>query len=491
MMNRRQFLWSTAAAAASASAAGKQPNFVIILADDLGYGDLRCYGSQTNETPNLDRMAREGARFTDCYVPMPYCAPSRASLLTGRYPFRHGMWSNPAPDAGIDIGLRLDEITLPEALKPRGYRSMCIGKWHLGHTPQFLPRKQGFDEYYGILYSNDMRPVQMVHNEDVVEYPVVQAKITREYTTRALDFIGRNRANPFLLYLAHAMPHKPLAASEDFYSRSKGRLYADVIRELDWSVGQVLTRLHDLGLENDTMVVFLSDNGAWYGGSTGGLRGMKARPWEGGIRVPMIGRWPGRIPAGLVSREVCGVIDMFPTFCGLAGAPQPTDRIIDGRDILPLFTTQGAKTPHEAIYAMTGPRLQIIRSGKWKLHVRNPGTSGAQNPGPDWVDPRGPDGVTLIAPWEQARPDQHPGRTTGDAPRELMLFDLENDPAEEHDVAAANPDVVRRLKALFDRMDEQAPQFDPIRAKWQGVRDIKGGDLKYEPRETPIPGRRR
>lgn len=479
-MNRRQFL-STALAGAAAGS-GRGPNVVVILADDLGYGDLACYGNRNHQTPNLDRMAAEGARFTDCYVPMPYCAPSRASLLTGRYPFRHGMWSNPAPDSGIHIGLSHSEITLPEALKPKGYASMCIGKWHLGHTPEFLPRRRGFDEYYGILYSNDMRPVQVVHNEEVAQYPVVQGNLTKDYTARALDFIGRNRRNPFLLYLPHAMPHKPLAASEEFYSGQPGRLYADVIRELDWSVGEVLKRLSALELERDTLVVFLSDNGPWYGGSTGGFRGMKSRPWEGGIRIPMIARWPGRIPPGLVSKEICGIIDLFPTVCNLAGAPIPSDRTIDGRDILPLMTRPGAASPHEALFAMSGPRLHVVRSGRWKLHVRTPGASGALQAGPDWVDPRGPDGLTIVAPYEQALPTQHPGLESGDAPHEMMLFDLENDPAEQRDVAARNPGVVRRLKELFDKMDAEAPAFAPIKPAWKGLRNVRGGNLNYEPR---------
>ena len=480
-INRRQFLLSTLAATASAQS--RSPNFIIILADDLGYGDLGCFGSTTNETPNLDRMARDGARFTHFYVPMPYCAPSRASLLTGRYPFRHGMWSNPAPDNGIHIGLALSEITLAEALKPRGYKSICIGKWHLGHTPDFLPRKQGFDEYYGIPYSNDMRPVQILHNEEVAQYPVVQGNLTRDYTARALDFIGRNKDNPFLLYLAHAMPHKPLAASEEFYSHKPGRLYADVIKELDWSVGKVLARVKELKLEQNTIVLFMSDNGPWFGGSTGALRGMKARPWEGGIRVPMIAQWPGRIPPGLVSKEISGVIDVFPTLCALAGVPLPTGRVIDGKDILPLLTKPGAATPHDAIYAMSGAKLHVIRSGKWKLHVLTPGSSKAIEVGPNWVDPRGPDGLTMIAPYEQARPNQYPGIQTGDAPKEMMLFDLEKDQAEQHNVAAANPVIVQRLRAMFDKMDSQVPAFEPIRPKWQGLKDIKGGDLKYEPRE--------
>jgi arylsulfatase A-like enzyme len=479
-MNRRQFLCAALAGAARAS--GRPPNFVIILADDLGYGDLACFGSRVNPTPHLDRMAREGVRFTDCYVPMPYCAPSRASLLTGRYPFRHGMWSNPAPDSGIHIGLSLDEVTLPEALRPLDYRSMCIGKWHLGHTPEFLPRRQGFEEYYGILYSNDMRPVQIVHNEEVVRYPVVQGHLTRDYTERAVNFIERNRRAPFLLYLAHAMPHKPLAVSEDFYSRKAGHLYADVIRELDWSVGQVLEKLRAAGLDDNTLVLFLSDNGPWYGGSTGGLRGMKARPWEGGIRVPFLARWPGRIPAGMVSREVCGVIDVFPTLCELAGAALPSDREIDGRSIVPLLTRQGAASPHDALYAMSGPQLHIIRSGKWKLHVRTPGASGVLDAGANWVDPRGPDGITIIAQFEQATPNQHPGEQSGDAPHPMMLFDLDEDPAEQHDVAAQHPDVVARLRARFDAMDAQVPRFAPVRPAWKGVRDIRGGDLKYQPR---------
>lgn len=481
-MNRRDFLLSSLAMAAPGSR--RPPNFVIILADDLGYGDLGCYGSRTNQTPNLDRMASEGARLTDCYAPMPYCAPSRASLLTGRYPFRHGMWSNPAPDSGIDIALSPSEVTLPQALKPRGYASTCIGKWHLGHTADTLPRKRGFDSYYGIPYSNDMRPVQILRNEEVAQYPVVQGHLTRDYTREALNFIDSNRRNPFLLYLAHAMPHKPVAASEEFYSRKPGRLYSDAIRELDWSVGEVLKRLSGHGLDEDTLVLFLSDNGPWYGGNTGGLRGMKARPWEGGIRVPMIARWPGRIPRGIVSPGICGIIDIFPTIVQAAGARAPQDRTIDGQDILPMLSAANAPSPHEAIYAMTGPYLHTIRSGRWKLHVRSPGATGSlDKAGPDWVDPRGPDGLTLIAPYDQARPTQHPGRQDGDAPRAMMLFDLENDPAEQHDVAAQNPDVVKRLKAMFDKLNAQVPNFAPVQPKWQGIRDIKGGDLKYEPRD--------
>ena len=486
-LRRRDFLTVLASQALSVrAAASRRPNFVVIFADDLGYGDLACFGSQTNKTPYLDRMAQEGARFTDFYVPMPFCAPSRSSMLTGRYPFRTGVTSNPAPDSGVnDIGLPADEITIAEALRPLGYASMAIGKWHLGHVPQFLPRTQGFDEYYGILYSNDMRPVQIVHNEKVAVYPVVQGLITKDYTQRALRFLEQKKDRPFFLYLPHAMPHKPLAASEDFYTpQTPADLYADVIAELDWSVGQILARLKQLGLEENTLVIFTSDNGPWFGGSTSGLRGMKGANWDGGIRVPMIARWPGRIPAGRVCREVAGVIDFFPTLVGLAGGKLPTDRVIDGKDIFPLMTTEGAKSPHEAIFAMSGPELRVVRSGRWKLHVRAPAPGGAYlEDASKWVDPRGPDGITLIAPFEQARPNQYPGVRTGEPAKPMMLFDLENDPSEQHDVAAQHPDVVARLKAYFDKMEAEAKAVarPPRRpGAMKGIMRLKGGELRYD-----------
>ena len=486
-LRRRDFLTLLASQALPLHAAAAQrPNFVVIFADDLGYGDLACFGSQTNKTPHLDLMAREGARFTDFYVPMPFCAPSRSSMLTGRYPFRTGVTGNPAPDSGVnDIGLPPEEITIAEALKPLGYASMCIGKWHLGHIPKFLPRTQGFDEYYGILYSNDMRPVQLVHNEKVAAYPVVQGLLTKDYTQRALGFIEQSKERPFLLYLPHAMPHKPLAASEDFYTpETPADLYADVIAELDWSVGQILARLQQLGLDRNTLVVFTSDNGPWFGGSTSGLRGMKGSNWDGGTRVPMIARWPGRIPAGRTCREVSGTIDIFPTLVGLAGGKLPADRVIDGKDIFPLMTTEGARSPHEALFAMSGPELRVVRSGKWKLHVRTPAPgSKYMEDASGWVDPRGPDGITIIAPFEQARPNQYPGVRTGDPAKPMMLFDLENDPSEQHDVAAQHPDVVQRLKAYFDKIEAEAqaiPRQPRRGGAGRGIMRLKGGELRYD-----------
>jgi len=388
---------------------------------------------------------------------------------------------NPAPDSGINsVGLRDSEITIAEALKEAGYASTCIGKWHLGHTFKYLPRRQGFDEYYGILYSNDMRPVQLVENEKVVEYPVIQSTLTKRYTQRAIDFIERNfrRNRPFFLYLPHAMPHKPLAASEDFYTPvTPDDLYADVIRELDFSVGQILEKLKQLGLDDNTLVLFTSDNGPWYGGSTGGLRGMKARTWEGGLRVPMIARWPGKILAGLVNDSPAGSIDVFPTILNAAGVDVPRDRVIDGKDIWPLLTSARAESPHEALFGMQGPNLATIRSGKWKLHVRSPG--GPPKLVDNWVDPRGPDGVTIIAPYEQAQPSAYPGVIGGDRSKNIMLFDLEADPAEQHDVSKRYPDVVKRLKTIYEKALAEVPAFErPERFKQ--LRHIKGGDLNYD-----------
>lgn len=486
MPTRRQFFTTLAGASAPLwSQPARRPNFIVIFADDLGYGDLACFGSTRNRTPHLDQMALDGALLTDFYVPMPFCAPSRSALLTGRYPFRTTITGNPAPDSAInDIALPQSEVTIAEALKPLGYATMCIGKWHLGHQKDTLPRTQGFDEYYGIPYSNDMRPVQLVHNETVDKYPVPQSELTRGYTQRALGFIEKNRNRPFFLYLPHAMPHKPLASSQDFYTPGNNQnLYASVIRELDWSVGQVLAKLKELGLDTNTLVLFTSDNGPWFGGSTAGLRAMKGSPFEGGVRVPMIAHWKGKIPAGTRSKEIAGVIDFLPTICKLAGAPAPANRVIDGRDIFPLLSQPGAKSPHEALFTMSGPVLSAVRSGKWKLHVRTPGPGQAGGVAniDTWTDPRGPDGVTIIAPFEQATPRLHPGVTTGDTAKPMMLFDLEADRGEQHDVAAANPEVVARLKALFDKMEAQVPAVTPRRGGGpSGIRRIKGGELRYD-----------
>lgn len=452
-----------------AAQAADKPNVVVIYADDLGWGDLSCYGHPTFKTPNIDSLATDGAKLTNFYSCCPYCAPSRVGLQTGRYQFRSGVTTNPAPDGGInDVGIPSEELTLGEMFKAAGYATACVGKWHLGHKPEFHPLKHGYDEYLGILYSNDMRPVELWDGPRPIEYPVYQATLTRRYTERAVQFIERNRERPFFLYLPHAMPHKPLAASEAFYKKSGDGLYADVLAELDWGVGQVLGALHGLGLEQNTLVFFSSDNGPWFGGSSGGLRGMKGQTWEGGIRVPLLARWPGRIPAGHVSHEPAIILDLFATSLAAAGITPPQDRVIDGRDILPLLTTD-AKTPHEALYSIRGNQLFTVRSGQWKYHGAPPGRPPVvDNPNQKWIDPRAPDGVTILAPYEQATPAEFPGVTTGDEFTGSALFDLQADTAEQHNVAAQHPEVVARLEALYQQMNRQLPpRQPPARAKTQ------------------------
>jgi arylsulfatase A-like enzyme len=439
-----------------AAASGPRPNIVIILADDLGYGDLACFGHPKFKTPNLDRMAAEGARLTQFNTPAPFCAPTRASLMTGRYPSRCGLTSNPAPDFGgqyKDLGLPTSEITLAQLLHDAGYTTGMVGKCHLGHSKrEFYPVRRGFDEYLGILYSNDMRPVQLIDGEEVVEYPVVQATLTKRYTERALKFIERNKSKPFFLYFAHAMPHKPLAASEKYYQKSGAGLYGDVIAELDASVGQVLAKLKELEIDDNTLVVFTSDNGPWFGGSAGGLRGMKGTSWEGGYRVPFIARWPGVIPPGHKNDQPAAMMDLFTTTLRIAGIAAPADRVIDGADIRPILTSDAAG-PHKVIFGTQGPNLATVRDERWKLHVlaANEQRLGKAAKKP-WIDPRAPDGVTLLAPFEQYQPSDYPGVTTGDKPQAMALCDLIADPSEQHNVAAAQPDVVERLKAHFDAM---------------------------------------
>jgi uncharacterized sulfatase len=398
--------------------------------------------------------------------------------------------TNPAPDAGINaIGLPAAEITIAEALRTRGYRSICIGKWHLGHTEQYLPHTQGFDEYFGILYSNDMRPVQLVRDAKVVEYPVPQSELTKKYTAEACNFIERNRSRPFFLYLPHAMPHKPLAASDEFYTGGNARkLYAEVIRELDWSVGEILKKITSAGLDRDTLVIFTSDNGATFGGSTGGLRGMKASTWEGGVRVPFIARFPGRIQRGRANPEVCASVDLFPTLCRYAGISPPAGLFIDGADISGVLERNGVARPKAEVFIVADGRLMAVRSGRWKLHVRTPAPGFAYlEDASRWVDPRGPDGVTILAPYQQARPDDYPGVRTGVAGKEMLLFNLEADPSEQSDVSDSHPEVVKRLKTLFDKLDAEAQSLlsqhkKPEQAR--GILRLKGGSLRYDQLST-------
>ncbi|HEY2573596.1 MAG TPA: sulfatase [Verrucomicrobiaceae bacterium] len=452
-------LWLAGVGPVSADA---RTNVVLILADDLGYGDLSGYGHSKFRTPQLDRMAAEGAKLMHFNCPMAYCAPTRASLLTGRYPFRCGLNENPAPDGGgadrNELHLPESEVLLPQLLNKSGYATCMIGKWHLGHAKlEWLPTHRGFDEYYGIPYSNDMRPVQVLEGDKRVEYPVVQATLTQRYTARALDFIERNRARPFFLYFPQMLVHKPLSASEAFYKKSGAGLYGDAMAELDWSVGRVLAKLKELNLDSQTLVIFTSDNGATFGGSTGGLRGMKSSTYEGGYRVPCIARWPGKIPAGHVSLEPAVMMDLCATVLKVTGVAAPADRVMDGLDIMPLFTS-AAKSPHDFILGQRGDKIATVRDARWKLHLLAPniGLAASYKPGDHKTDPRAPDGVTILAPYEQAQGSELPGVTTGDAPKPMQLFDLLSDPAEQHDVARDHPEVVQRLAEAGEKMRREA-----------------------------------
>jgi arylsulfatase A-like enzyme len=443
---------------ASAPAAPPARNVIIILADDLGWGDLGCYGQTQFKTPNLDRMAAAGARLTNFYAACPFCAPTRASLMTGRYPHHCGMLNNPFPaadyggvgDRNDELGLPIDEVTLGEVFQSAGYRTICIGKWHLGHKARFLPTRQGFQEYFGILYSNDMHPVELYENEQRVEFPVEQRTLTRRYTERALRFIDENKSQPFFLYLPHAMPHKPLAASEAYYRKSSAGLYGDAVAELDWSVGQILDRLRALELDRQTLVLFTSDNGPWFGGSSGGLRGMKGQCWEGGIREPLLAMLPGAIPSGHVSHEPAIMMDLFATALAATGTASPKDRLIDGRDIWPILTSN-AQTPHTALLSVQG-KPRTIRIGDWKLHVEGTPALGFEQLEKSWVDPRRPNGTTILAQDEQYGPERFPGLKTGDRSTTAALFNLKQDPAEQKDVAKDHPEIVARLQAAFEKL---------------------------------------
>jgi arylsulfatase A-like enzyme len=429
------------AQAQESAKADRPPNVVIIFADDQGYGDLGCYGSKEIETPNLDRMAREGVRFTDFYVAQAVCSASRAALLTGCYPNRVGLLGalNPSSTHGISD----QEKTLAEVLKPRGYATAIYGKWHLGHRPKFLPTRHGFDDYFGLPYSNDMWPkhpsgkfpdLPLIEGEKVVALNPDQTKLTTWYTERAVRFIEKNKDRPFFLYLAHNMPHVPLHVSDKFKGKSKQGLYGDVIMEIDWSVGEVLSALKKHGLDERTLVLFTSDNGPWlsYGnhaGSAGPLREGKMTTWEGGLREPCLMRWPGKIPPGIVCREPAMTIDVLPTVAKLAGAELPRHKV-DGLDIWPLIVGQpGVKSPHEAFYFYWNQDLQAIRSGRWKLHF--------------------PHSYITLAD-EAAGKDGQPS-SYKQAKTPLALFDLQDDPGESKNLADQHPEIVRRLEQLAEK----------------------------------------
>jgi arylsulfatase A len=432
--------------------AAAPPNVIIIMADDQGYEDLGCFGSPKIKTPHIDRMAKEGMRFTDFYSGASVCTPSRAALLTGSYASRAGNLRVLFPRDSA--GLNPSEITIAELLKSKGYATACIGKWHLGHHKQFLPTSQGFDSYYGVPYSNDMtldpsQPlaneivlregftaesikthqkknlVPLMRNEEIIEYPVDQNTLTKRYTEEAIKFISANKEKPFFLYLPHTMPHIPVYVAPEFEGKSDIGLYGDSIEELDWSTGQILHALRKLKLDQNTLVVYTSDNGPWklatdswekgnmnrrVGGFAHPLRGYKFQRFEGGMRVPTVMWWPGRIPADRTCSEVAASMDLFATCAEISGAKAPTDRIIDGKSLIPLLEGKdGAKSPHKAFFF----RTEGVRSGKWKL-------------------------------------------LKGE------LYNLESDIAESKNVAKDHPEVANRLQALLDaHKKDLAENFRP------------------------------
>ena len=419
------------------AAAERPPNIVVIFADDLGYADLHCFGSERADTPRLDQMAAEGRRFTSFYAAQAVCSASRAGLLTGCYPNRIGILGALGPAARH--GIHDDEMTIAEVLKPRGYATAIFGKWHLGHHPEFLPTRHGFDRYFGLPYSNDMWPkhptakfpdLPLIEGEKTLEYNPDQTRLTTWYTERAVRFIEDHRNQPFFLYVPHSMPHVPLFVSDKHEGKSVGGLYGDVIREIDWSVGQILESLKRLKIDENTLVVFTSDNGPWlsygnHGGSAKPLREGKGTAWEGGVREPCVMRWPGRIPAGTECPEVAATIDLLPTIAGLAGAALPPGKI-DGLDIGPLLFDPSAKTPRESYCYYWGDGLHAVRSGKWKLHFPH-------------------SYIHVEVPGQDGKPGKLVQLQTGQA-----LYDLEADIGEVTDVASQNPEVISRLMALAE-----------------------------------------
>ena len=437
----------SAGVAQGAETPARPPNVVIIFCDDMGYADLSCYGSKGAPTPNIDRLAGQGMRFTDFYVAQAVCSASRAALMTGCYNLRVGIAGALPPQA--KVGLNPEEMNLARLCKSRGYATGIFGKWHLGSQPQFMPEKQGFDEFCGIPYSHDMWPNHPVNPKLYPDLPLYENgkvvatnpspdTLTRFYHDHAIRFIEKHKDHPFLLYLPHSLPHVPLGAGPEFKGKSGHGLYGDVMTEIDWSVGQVMATLKKSGLEENTLVFFGSDNGPWlaYGdhaGSAGPLREGKATSFDGGTRVPGIFRWPGKIPAGKVCAEPAMTIDLLPTIARLIGAELPKDRVIDGKDMGPILAAgeRPANAPplHEALFIYWGEHLQAVRSGKWKLHFAHDFTGAPE------VRATG------------GKPNKNVSGKIG-----ASLFDTEADMGEATDVTQQYPEVAKRLMGLADQM---------------------------------------
>ena len=440
--------------------AAKQPNFIIIFCDDLGYADIGPFGSKLHRTPNLDKMAAEGIKFTNFYVTSGVCSPSRSSLMTGCYPARVGLHHNETGRwvlfPGNKRGLNPGEITIAEVLKQKGYATACIGKWHLGDQPAYLPTRQGFDYYFGIPYSNDMGamngagevvtnrnypPLPLLRNEKIIETEPDQRLITKRYTKEVLSYIRKNKDNPFFLYFPQTMPHAPQFSSKSFAGKSKNGKWGDTVEEIDWSVGKVLEELKKQGIAENTFVTFLSDNGGAlnWGANNAPLSGGKGSTMEGGQRVPFLGWWPGTIPAATTNHELATSMDLLPTIAKFSGAQAPVDRVIDGHDIRALLLNKPeAETPYEAFYYYYRRELQAVRSGHWKLHLQRTQQGRGKN----------------------AKPKTIP----------MKLINLNEDIAEKINVAQKHPEVVKQLQQLAEH----------------ARRDI--GDLRQVGANTRAPG---
>ena len=449
------------------------PNIVVIYADDLGYGDLGVTGNTIIRTPNIDSLAEDGMIFTNFYACSGVCAPSRAGLLTGRYPFRTGITGNAYPKdeplgkraarqfgvllGGLGVldiqeryvvrGISEHELTIAEALAAAGYQTGMIGKWHLGDyssDPAYNPVNHGFDSYFGVPYSNDMSPFPLYRGLEEIDPDLGQdddqARLTGLYTVEAVDFITESAGQPFFLYFAHTFPHQPIFASDRFENKSSGGRFGDAVEEIDWSVGEVLDAIDKAGVTENTLVIFASDNGPWYEGSAGDFRGRKGQSFEGGFRVPCVARWPGRIPTGTTQDDPAMNLDLFPTFLELAGVAPPTDRIIDGRSILPLLYDDAADLPEKPIYFYHYYELEGIRLGDWKYF----------------------DQVHRYAwpiPLDSASVPNALGRNQLGT-RWPLLYDLSLDPGESYNVIHANPEVAERLRAAMVSWQAAADQ-DP------------------------------
>jgi len=451
------------------------PNIIIIFTDDQGYGDIGCFGATGFQTPNLDKMAADGMRFTNFYSAQPVCSASRAGLLTGCYPNRIGISGALFPYD--DVGLSDDEVTLAEMLKGKGYATAIFGKWHLGHHEQFLPLQHGFDEYTGLPYSNDMWPIELDGSKsapgkgrgDFPDLPLIegnepiefitsyadQDKLTTLNTEKAVDFIRRNKSNPFFLYVPHSMPHIPLGVSDKFKGKSEQGMYGDVMMEIDWSVGQIIETLKENGLEDNTIVIFNTDNGPWlnYGnhaGSSGGLREGKTTSWEGGQRVPCIVKWPGNVPSGVVCNQLASSIDFFPTLASIVGGDLPKHKI-DGVNVIELWKGDFSAKPRKELYYYYGKNnLNAVRQGTWKL-----------------VFPHTYQSYEATVPGN----DGHAGRRINIDLDSLELYNLIRDPGERYNVVKMYPEIVEQLQQVGEQARAELGDLN-TGIKGKGVREI-------------------